>query len=70
MSANAMTFFELIISSMWKLFTGWQFPGLGFTPAQLFGFVLLFPLVVSFVYSIFSGAVNTSVRGDRRRTDV
>lgn len=66
MSENAMTFFELIVSSMWKLMTGWQLPGLGFTPAQFFAFVLLFPLVVSFVYSILSGAVNTNVRGDKK----
>lgn len=66
MSENAMTFFELIVSSMWKLMTGWHLPGLGFTPAQFFGFVLLFPLVVSFVYSILSGTVNSNVRGDKK----
>lgn len=69
MSTNAMTFMELIVSSLWKLMTGWHLPGLGFTPAQFFAFVMLFPLIVSFVYSILSGSVNTSVRGDKKRKD-
>lgn len=67
MSQNAMTFFELIISSMWHLMTAWQLPGLGFTPAQLFAFLMIFPLVVNFVYSLLSGAVSTNVRGDRKQ---
>lgn len=68
MSANAMTFLELIINSMWRLFTGWKFPGLGFTPAQFFAFLLIFPLVIHFVYSLLSGYVltdNSSRRGDK-----
>lgn len=67
MSENAMACFELIISSMWRLLTGWQLPGLGFTPAQFFAFIMIFSLVLSFVYSILSGDVNTNVRGDKKR---
>lgn len=70
MSSNAMTFLELIINSMWRLFTGWKFPGLGFTPAQFFAFLLIFPLIIQFVYALFSGYVlsdNSSRSSSRSR---
>lgn len=59
MSSNAMQFLQLIVNSMWALFTRWKLPGLGFTPAQFVAFLLVFPLVLDFVSSILGGVTST-----------
>lgn len=59
MSSNAMQLLQLIVNSMWTLFTTWKLPGLGFTPAQFVAFLLVFPLVLDFVSSILGGVTST-----------
>lgn len=58
MSSSAMQLSALIINSMWALFTRWKLPGLGFTPAMLVCFLIVFRLVISFVSNLFSGTVS------------
>lgn len=70
MSSNAMQFFQLIVNSMWKLFTTWKLPGLGFTPAQFVCFLVLFPIVLRFVSDIISGGVSGFVARENIRRQV
>lgn len=54
MDERAMTFFQLIIDSVWKIATGWRLPGLNFTFARFLWFLLVFSLVIYTVNSILS----------------
>lgn len=72
MSSNAMQLLQLIVNSMWTLFTKWKLPGLGFTPAQFVAFLLVFPLVLDFVSSILGGVTSTlpaHINSARRSND-
>lgn len=70
MSSNAMQLFQLIVNSMWTLFTSWKLPGLGFTPAQFVAFLLVFPLVLDFVSQILAGASSSFVTHENIRRSV
>ena len=48
---------QLIVNSAWRLLTGWQLPGLGFTPAQFLCFIIIFKLVLNFIISLFNSNV-------------
>lgn len=51
MAYDAVYFMTNFISQIWRLFTSWEFPWLGFSPAQFFFFILLFRISVRLVKS-------------------
>lgn len=58
MDNQVVIFMSGFIRNIWRLFTSWEFPLLGFTPAQLYFFMLVAPLAVRLVKSIIALSVN------------
>lgn len=54
MTSKGIQLMQLIITQSWRLFTEWHLPFVNFTPAQLYFFVLLTPIVVGIFKSIFN----------------
>lgn len=67
MDNTAITFMYGFLHNIWRLFTSWEFPYLGFTPAQLYFFILVAPLAVRIVKSIISLSIeNMTASGEKR----
>lgn len=62
---DVILFMQAFFREFWKLFTSWEFPGLGFTPAQLYFFILVAPLAVKLVKSIVTLSVDSLASGYR-----
>lgn len=60
---DVVVFMSGFIGQIWRLFTSWEFPGLGFTPAQLYFFILVVPLIVKLVKALIFTSVDGFVRG-------
>lgn len=58
MDNSVVQFMVGFLQNIWRLFTSWEFPLLGFTPAQLYFFMLVAPLTVRLVKSIIALSVN------------
>lgn len=49
MTSDALLVVECLFSTIWQLFTSWYIPGTDVTPAQLFLFLILASLSITFV---------------------
>ena len=65
MDNQIFVFMTGFLRQIWRLFTEWEFPLLGFTPAQLYFFMLVAPLAVRLVKSIISLSVSDLYNGAR-----
>lgn len=68
MLQDVVDFMYGFLRQIWRLFTSWEFPGLGFTPAQLYFFILVAPLAVKVVKSIVTLSVDSLSAGNRKST--
>lgn len=54
MVSDSLEIARVLISEIWRFLTSWKIPGFNFTPAQLILFIVLFPIILSTIFSIFS----------------
>lgn len=65
MANDVILFMQGFFAQMWRLFTSWEMPGLGFSPAQLYFFILVAPIAVKIVKSIVTLSVDSLASGAR-----
>lgn len=54
MTSDALEIARVLISEIWRFLTSWYIPGTNITPAAFICFWLLFPIILSTVFSILS----------------
>lgn len=62
MDNSIVTLMYGVFREFWRLFTSWEFPLLGFTPAQLYFFILVAPLTVRIVKTIISLSLDSLLK--------
>lgn len=61
MDNRGIQLMHLIITQSWRLFTEWKLPFTNFTPASLFFFMLLFPMIVALLKSILTLTLDSMI---------
>lgn len=54
MTQDAYSVVQLLFSSIWGLFTGFNIPGTNVTPAAFFIFILFVGIVIRFVHNLLA----------------
>lgn len=61
MDSRGLTLMRLIITQSWRLFTEWKLPVVNFTPASMFFFMMLFPMIVALFKSLLSLTLDSMI---------
>lgn len=66
MTSDALASVQMLFSSIWSLFTAWNFPGTHMSPAEWAFFALFLVLLFKFLSRIFNTTVGATEREIRR----
>lgn len=69
MTSDALASVQMLFSSIWSLFTGWNLPGTHMSPAEWAFFALFLVILFKFVSRLFNTSVGGSEREPRRSKD-
>lgn len=69
MTKDALSVVQMLFTSIWSLFTSWNFPGTHISPAQWAFFVLFIAVLFKFLSRLFNTSVGAAERDIRRSSE-
>ncbi len=69
MTRDALTVVKMLFTSIWSLFTSWNFPGTHMSPAEWAFFMLFIVVLFKFLSRVTNTTVGATEREIRRSKD-